>query len=104
MALGLLLHLTQRRAFGYGFDTGSAHESFLAGVSRASPVRRGLVLTLSGAIAFVDDKQPVATQTVRPSLDFARTDAAMTKMSPPQMVQMYCSLRCSRLRDSWMSR
>ena len=51
MALGLLLHLTQHLAFGYGLNSRSAHESFLTGVSGAVPARRILALTFCGVIA-----------------------------------------------------
>lgn len=50
MSLGLLLHLIQHIAYGYGFDASSVHESFLAGVTAASPLRRVLVLCICGAI------------------------------------------------------
>lgn len=40
MALGLLLHLIQHIAYGYSLHSIVSHESFLEGVSAASPVRR----------------------------------------------------------------
>src|SRR5271155_3534810 len=40
MALGLLLHLIQHLAYGYNLHSIISHESFLEGVSTASPVRR----------------------------------------------------------------
>jgi H+/Cl- antiporter ClcA len=50
MALGLLLHLIQHVAYGYGFDAPHMHESFLEGVTAASPLRRVLALITCGAL------------------------------------------------------
>lgn len=51
MALGLLLHLIQHFAYGYSLHAIISHESFLAGVSASSPVRRFVVLCVCGAVA-----------------------------------------------------
>jgi H+/Cl- antiporter ClcA len=51
MLLALLLHLVQRLAFGYGFDATISPETFLQGVSAASPIRRVMVLGLCGLVA-----------------------------------------------------
>ncbi|MDE1184721.1 chloride channel protein [Paraburkholderia sp.] len=51
MSLALLLRAVQHLAYGYSLDTLSATESFLQGVSGASPERRVLVLTVCGLIA-----------------------------------------------------
>ena len=40
MALGLLLHFMQHVAYGYELHSIVSHETFLEGVSAASPVRR----------------------------------------------------------------
>lgn len=51
MLLALLLHRIQHAAYGYDLGTILTPESFLQGVTAASPLRRVLVLTLCGAIA-----------------------------------------------------
>ncbi|WP_419736101.1 chloride channel protein [Pseudomonas sp. COR18] len=51
MLLAMLLHAIQHLAYGYGQDSLSSHESFLVGVSSASPERRVLVLALCGLVA-----------------------------------------------------
>ncbi|SAK89480.1 Cl-channel, voltage-gated family protein [Caballeronia fortuita] len=53
MSLALLLHLIQHVAFGYGLDAFTSGESFLDGISAASPARRFIVLTLCGVVAGV---------------------------------------------------
>jgi H+/Cl- antiporter ClcA len=50
-ALGLLLRLVQHLAYGYSLDTLSGHETFFAGVSAASPLRRVVALTICGIVA-----------------------------------------------------
>jgi len=49
--LGLLLHLVQHVAFDYSLGSLIGGESFLEGVSAASPLRRFLVLSLCGIVA-----------------------------------------------------
>jgi H+/Cl- antiporter ClcA len=49
--LGLLLRFVQHLAYGYSLDTLSGRETFLAGVSAASPLRRLLALTVCAVIA-----------------------------------------------------
>ncbi|MGV8918027.1 MAG: chloride channel protein [Pseudomonas sp.] len=51
--LAMLLHTIQHLAYGYGQDSLTSHESFLIGVSSASPERRVLVLVLCGLAAGV---------------------------------------------------
>lgn len=51
MAVGLLLHLTQHIAYGYGLNPQGAEESFLEGVSGSPPGRRVFALVLGGIIA-----------------------------------------------------
>ncbi|WP_044043026.1 chloride channel protein [Caballeronia insecticola] len=51
MSLALLLHAVQHLAFGYSLDAVVSRESFLEGVTAASPMRRLIVLTLAGVIA-----------------------------------------------------
>jgi H+/Cl- antiporter ClcA len=51
MLLALLLHRIQHVAYGYDFGAIVTPESFLQGVTAASPIRRVLVLTLCGAVA-----------------------------------------------------
>ncbi|MDR3515142.1 MAG: chloride channel protein [Azospirillaceae bacterium] len=51
MTLALVLHLIQHLAYGYSLDAVISPESFLQGVSAATPVRRVAVLALCGAIA-----------------------------------------------------
>ncbi|MBK8175124.1 MAG: chloride channel protein [Rhodospirillales bacterium] len=51
MSLALLLHVVQHLAYGYSLDAVISAESFLQGVSHASPLRRILVLTGCGALA-----------------------------------------------------
>ncbi|MDR5783885.1 chloride channel protein [Caballeronia sp. LZ065] len=51
MLLALLLHAVQHIAFGYSVDALPGKESFLQGISSASPQRRFMVLTLCGVIA-----------------------------------------------------
>lgn len=51
MALALLLHFVQHVAYGYGWGELVGHESFLAGVSAASPERRAIVLCVCGLVA-----------------------------------------------------
>ncbi|KIH83388.1 chloride channel protein [Pseudomonas batumici] len=51
MLLAMLLHGIQHLAYGYGQDSLTSHESFLIGVSSASPSRRILALTLCGLVA-----------------------------------------------------
>ncbi|SEI20176.1 chloride channel protein [Pseudomonas fuscovaginae UPB0736] len=51
MLLAMLLHGIQHLAYGYGQDSLTLHDSFLTGVSSASPERRVLVLTLCGLVA-----------------------------------------------------
>jgi len=51
MALALLLHWIQHLAFGYSLDRIISHETFLQGVSAASPLRRVGALTLCGLVA-----------------------------------------------------
>ncbi|WP_250436065.1 MULTISPECIES: chloride channel protein [unclassified Caballeronia] len=53
MSLALLLHLIQHVAFGYSLDAFTSGESFLEGISAASPARRFIVLTLCGVVAGV---------------------------------------------------
>jgi H+/Cl- antiporter ClcA len=53
MLLALLLHEIQHVAFGYSLDALTGGESFLVGISAASPLRRFIVLTLCGVIAGV---------------------------------------------------
>ena len=50
MALGLLLHFIQHVAFGYELHSIVSHESFLEGVSAASPVRRLAALCACAAL------------------------------------------------------
>lgn len=51
MLLGLLLRVVQHAAYGYSLDAVVSRESFLEGVSAASPVRRFVVLTICGLVA-----------------------------------------------------
>jgi H+/Cl- antiporter ClcA len=51
MLLGLLLHFVQHLAYGYSLDAVVSPESFLQGVTAASPLRRLAVLTVCGAVA-----------------------------------------------------
>ncbi|WP_322011153.1 chloride channel protein [Paraburkholderia sp. J12] len=51
MALALLLHAIQHLAYGYDIGQWVGHESFLEGVSAASPERRLLVLLFCGLVA-----------------------------------------------------
>ncbi|MGD0646893.1 MAG: chloride channel protein [Acidobacteriaceae bacterium] len=51
MALGLLLHFIQHVAYGYSLHSLISHESFLEGVSGASPMRRFVTLCVCAAIA-----------------------------------------------------
>jgi H+/Cl- antiporter ClcA len=51
MALGLLLHLIQHVAYGYSLHSLVSHESFLEGVSAASPKRRFVTLCVCAAVA-----------------------------------------------------
>ncbi|MBZ9601407.1 chloride channel protein [Phyllobacterium chamaecytisi] len=51
MALALVLHWVQHRAFGYSLAIVTGPESFLEGVSSASKTRRIAVLTVCGLIA-----------------------------------------------------
>lgn len=51
MGLALLLHWIQHIAYGYSLDQVISNESFLQGVSAASPQRRVLVLTVCGLVA-----------------------------------------------------
>lgn len=51
VCLSLLLHSLQHIAFGYGGHFLESHESFLMGVTSASPERRTLVLTAGGLLA-----------------------------------------------------
>jgi H+/Cl- antiporter ClcA len=53
MSLALLLHAIQHLAFGYSLDSLPGKETFLEGISAASPQRRFIVLTLCGVIAGV---------------------------------------------------
>ncbi|WP_126283319.1 chloride channel protein [Burkholderia stagnalis] len=53
MLLALLLHAIQHAAYGYGTAQLVGHESFLAGVSAADPLRRLAVLTGCGLVAGV---------------------------------------------------
>lgn len=51
MALGLLLRFVQHIAYGYSLHSLVGSESFLAGVSASSPLRRFLVLCVCGVVA-----------------------------------------------------
>ena len=51
MLLTLLLHAIQHIAYGYDLGAAVSPESFLQGVTAASPMRRVIVLTLCGAVA-----------------------------------------------------
>ena len=51
MLLGLLLRLIQHSAYGYSLQAIVSSESFLEGVSSASPSRRLVALTLCGVVA-----------------------------------------------------
>src|SRR5271170_4404859 len=51
MAVGLLLHFVQHIAYGYSLHAIISPESFLQGVSAASPLRRVVVLCICGAVA-----------------------------------------------------
>jgi len=51
MGLALLLHWIQHLAFGYSLDHLISSESFLHGVSAASPMRRLAALTVCGLVA-----------------------------------------------------
>lgn len=53
MGLALTLHLVQHLAYGYSLDAIIGAETFLQGVSHASPLRRVLVLTGCGLLAGV---------------------------------------------------
>ncbi|OAJ52569.1 chloride channel protein [Paraburkholderia ginsengiterrae] len=53
MALALLLHAVQHVAFGYSLEQLVGHESFLEGVSAASPLHRLAVLSFCGVVAGV---------------------------------------------------
>ncbi|NML31851.1 chloride channel protein [Paraburkholderia antibiotica] len=53
MALALLLHAVQHVAYGYSMGELVGHQSFLEGVSAASPLRRVVVLSLCGVVAGV---------------------------------------------------
>ena len=51
MLLGMLLHEIQHVAYGYDLGSVVTPESFLQGVTAASPTRRVIALTLCGAVA-----------------------------------------------------
>ncbi|MGD0102869.1 MAG: chloride channel protein [Rhodopila sp.] len=51
MLLALLLHGVQHAAYGYDLGAVVSPESFLQGVTAASPMRRVIALTLCGAVA-----------------------------------------------------
>jgi H+/Cl- antiporter ClcA len=51
MLLALLLHAVQHIAYGYSVDHLASGESFLSGVSAASPARRFVALVTSGLVA-----------------------------------------------------
>lgn len=51
MVLALMLHLVQHLAYGYSLDAIVGGETFLQGVSSASPLRRVLALTSCGILA-----------------------------------------------------
>lgn len=51
MALALLLHAIQHFAYGYSLDHLISRESFVEGVSAASPLRRVAVLAVCGLVA-----------------------------------------------------
>lgn len=51
MGLALLLHWIQHLAYGYSLDHLISNESFLQGVTAASPLRRTLALALCGVVA-----------------------------------------------------
>jgi H+/Cl- antiporter ClcA len=51
MLLGLLLRFVQHVAYGYSLNAIVSQESFLQGVTAASPMRRVIALTTSGAVA-----------------------------------------------------
>ncbi|MBV8575703.1 MAG: chloride channel protein [Acetobacteraceae bacterium] len=53
MCLALLLHAIQHAAYGYDLGAVVSPESFLQGVTAASPARRVAALTLCGAVAGV---------------------------------------------------
>lgn len=50
LALGQLLHFIQHLAYGYDLHSNVSHESFLEGVSAASPVRRLVTLCACAAV------------------------------------------------------
>src|SRR5437899_13109041 len=51
MALGMLLYVIQHIAYGYSVHAIISQESFLQGVSAASPERRVLALSACGLVA-----------------------------------------------------
>lgn len=51
MGLALLLHIVQHLAYGYSLDAWVGGETFLDGVTRATPLRRVLVLIGCGILA-----------------------------------------------------
>lgn len=51
MLLGLLLHIVQHLVYDYSLDAVVSPESFLQGVTAASPVRRIAALTIAGLVA-----------------------------------------------------
>lgn len=51
MLLGMLLHVVQHLAYGYSLDSILSHETFLMGVSAASPQRRVSALLACGLVA-----------------------------------------------------
>jgi H+/Cl- antiporter ClcA len=53
VALGLLLRFVQHLAYGYSIHSLTSHESFLQGVSAATPIRRFIALTICGIVAGV---------------------------------------------------
>jgi H+/Cl- antiporter ClcA len=53
VALGLLLRFVQHLAYGYSIHTLTGHESFLQGVSAATPIRRFIALAICGIAAGV---------------------------------------------------
>lgn len=88
MVLALLLHLIQHVAYGYSLDAVISPETFLQGVTAASPLRRGLVLTLCGVVAglgwwavyrfgrpLVSIKSAVGSRALGPSMPFGATVA-----------------------------
>ena len=51
MALGMLLYVIQHMAYGYSVHAIISPESFLQGVSAASPARRVLAVSACGLVA-----------------------------------------------------